>query len=405
MAVGMAVASAIEDTAIAIETYVLDNPEIIAAIGLAFILVIIGLLLFHWYRRRKPAQRLVRVLRRFDDVAIIMHPNPDPDAMGAAVGMKELAEASGTPATIYYSGQIRHHENRAFRNVLDLELEELENADQLDEDGIVLVDHNEPRGFLGSGGVSPDIVVDHHPGGGTGTYFTDVREDYGACASILADYFETLDAVPTNSQNGAERTDGGTSRGTDRPRLSADIATGLLYGIQSDTKQLTTGCSRAEFEASSYLYPGIDADKLRRIANPQVTTEMLEIKAKAITDRITNGSFAISDVGEVTDIDAIAQAAEELSRLEGVSAVVVYGSKDGTIHLSGRSNDDRVHMGRTLKTVFEDVPMASAGGHARMGGGQVPLQYLAGIGPSSVDDDRARSDLRGMIFNAMKGNT
>lgn len=371
----------------------------------AAVLILLALAYQGWrYWTRTEADRLAKVLGRFDDLAIVMHPNPDPDAMGAALGMKEIAASVGTPATMYFSGQIRHQENRAFRNVLELDLEQLETKEDLTESGIVLVDHNEPRGFQGAEGVTADVVVDHHPGDGTGSAFTDVREEYGACASILTEYLEELEAQPHRNGNGVERTDGGTAEGPSQPRLTPDIATGLLYGIQSDTKQLTEGCSTAEFDASAYLFPTIDTDKLRRIANPQVTSETLEVKARAIQDRVVNGPFAISDVGEVEEVDAIAQSSDELARLEGISAVVVYGSKNGTIHLSGRSSDDRVHMGRTLEAVFEDIPMASAGGHARMGGGQVPLQYLAGIGPSAVDEERARADLRGMLFNSMKGN-
>ena len=381
-----------------------DDPLVLAAALLAVLFLLITALAIRWYLGRTPADRLLRTLGKFDDVAIIMHPNPDPDAMGTALGVKEIAAAAGTPATLYYSGQIRHQENRAFRNVLELDLEKLELAEDIEEQGVVLVDHNKPRGFQGAGRITPDVVIDHHPGDGTGSSFTDVREDYGACASIVSEYFDDLEAPFLTNGNGRELTDGGASDADGTPLMRSNIATGLLYGIQSDTNQLTKGCSSAEFTASSYLFPAIDSDKLRRIANPQVTSETLEIKARAIQDRVINGSFAISDVGDVDEIDAIAQSADELIRLEGISAVVVYGSKDGTIHLSGRSDDDRVHMGRVLDAVFEDVPMASAGGHARMGGGQVPIQYLAGIGPSAVDEDRARSDLRGMLFNAMKGN-
>ena len=64
-------------------------------------------------------------------------------------------------------------------------------------------------------------------------------------------------------------------------------------------------------------------------------------------------------------------------RLEGTSAVVLYGIKDGTVHISARSNDDRVHMGECLQHAVKDIETASAGGHARMAGGQVPLDRLA----------------------------
>lgn len=393
----------IPDTIQAVESEIRANPEFALAVGIGILLVLgAGVALF-WYFRRTPAHRLARTLGKADAVGIVMHPNPDPDAMGAAIGVQGLAETRGTPTTIYYPGQIRHQQNRAFQTVLDLDFEKIEDASEIQEDTIVLVDHNRPRGFTGAERIAPDIVVDHHPGDGTGEKFTDVRSDYGACASIIAEYYKMLGAEPTGGID-PNLTDGGIQSKSKIPALSPEIATGLMYGIQADTDHLTKGCTKAEFDASSYLFPATDGDLLHRIANPSVTTEVLETKATAIRDRVINGSFAIADVGEINDVDAIPQAAEELVRLEGISAVVVYGSKDGTIHLSGRSNDDRVHMGRTLEAVFESVPMASAGGHARMGGGQVPLSYLAGIGPNGVDESRARSDLRGQLFNAMKGN-
>jgi len=64
-----------------------------------------------------------------------------------------------------------------------------------------------------------------------------------------------------------------------------------------------------------------------------------------------------------------------------VTSVIVVGEKDGTLHLSGRSRDDRVHVGRTLETVVDDIPMASAGG-------QISIDHMNGIGPS--DGDRSR---------------
>lgn len=378
------------------------DPAVAAGAVLLVVLAVVTALAWRRFRRT-PGQRLLRTLGSFDELAILMHPNPDPDAMGSALGVKAMAAARGTPATIYYAGQIRHQENRAFRTVLDLEFERLEAASEIEESAVALVDHNHPRGFRSAEALGVDVVIDHHPGNGTGREFTDVRDDYGACATIVAEYFEEVGAEPTHGKP-AGQTDGGHPETGGPPLLDQAVATGLLFGIQADTDHLTKGCSPAEFRASSYLFPASDEDLFDRIANPQVTAEMLEIKARAIVDRTVNGSFAVSDVGTIDDVDAIPQAADELIRLEGISAVVVYGDKDETIHVSGRSRDDRVHMGRTLEAVFEGVPMASAGGHARMGGGQVPLQYLAGIGPSAVETDRARSDLRGRLFNALKGN-
>ena len=372
------------------------SPEEVAVVFVALVVVLAGLRWLVGYLRTTPAESLRDTLAAHEKLSVLMHPNPDPDAMSSALAVSELADAVDTETTLHYPGQIRHQENRAFETVLDVDFDQIDGAEELDGDGVVLVDHNEARGFPGAEGVEPVAVVDHHPGMGEGSAFTDVRTDHGACATIFAEYFETLGWEPEDPDAD------GTGDGDDsEDGLPTQLATGLLYGIQSDTKQLTKGCSPAEFRAAEYLYEGIDEDRLDRIANPQVDAEVLDVKARAITNRTVRNAFAVSDVGEVSNVDAIPQAADELMKLEGVTAVVVLGEKEGTLHLSGRSRDDRVHMGKALDGAVEDIPMATAGGHARMGGGQLSIDHMEGIGPS---EGVARDDFTDRLFAAMAGD-
>ncbi|MFB6155509.1 MAG: bifunctional oligoribonuclease/PAP phosphatase NrnA [Haloferacaceae archaeon] len=372
-----------------------SNPEL-AVLAAVCVVLAVGTA-YALFRYRRPAGvRFKRQLEKREEVAVLMHPNPDPDAMAAALGVACLAEQLDTAVTLQFTGQIRHQENRAFQNVLDLEFEQVDHVTDLAAEAVILVDHNTPRGFTGSNGVLPFAVVDHHPGDGTGEAFTDVRTDYGACSSIVAEYFEDIGASPVPP-------DQHESEVNSRYTVPSRVATGLLYGILTDTNRLTSGCSTADFHASGYLYPGVDEDDLERIANPQVDAEVLEVKARAIAGRRTEGSFAVSDVGQVTNADAIPQAAEELVRLEGVTAVVVCGEKGGDIHLSGRSRDDRVHMGRALEAAVEGIPGASAGGHARMGGGQIPEDETAVL--IGNDSGRvARTSLVDRIFESLSGD-
>jgi nanoRNase/pAp phosphatase (c-di-AMP/oligoRNAs hydrolase) len=357
--------------------------------ALAVVVAVVALVGIGWWGlrhlRRTPGGRFQRLLSQHDAITVLMHPNPDPDAMASAMAATALAEDAGTDATIQYPGQIRRQENRAFQTVLDQDFQSIETAGDLADDPVVLVDHNEPRGFPGADGVDPIAVVDHHPGDGEGESFTDVRADYGSCATIFAEYFEDLEWTPNN--------DGDQS-------LTPIVATGMMYGIQSDTNHLTKGCSPAEFEAASYLYHAVDGETLDRVANPPVDAEVLDVKARAITNREVRSPFAVSDVDEVDNVDAIPQAATELLRLEGVTAVVVLGTCDGTLHLSGRSGDDRVHMGKALKAAVEDIPMAEAGGHARMGGGQLSVDHMEGIGPG---DGVSFEEFTDRLFEAMTG--
>ncbi len=83
--------------------------------------------LVRWFRR-PPGARLRRVLAGYDDVSVLMHPNPDPDAMACAMGVATIADSVDTNATLQYPGEIRHQENRAFRTVLGLDLESVESS-------------------------------------------------------------------------------------------------------------------------------------------------------------------------------------------------------------------------------------------------------------------------------------
>jgi len=360
-----------------------DGVGVVVA-GAVLALAVLGALAWWFKRRRHPARRLRRALAGVDRVSVLMHPNPDPDAMASAMAAATIAEDVDTTAVLQYPGSIRHQENRAFRTVLDLEVDCVETRGDL-EDAVVLVDHNEARGFQGAEGVDPVAVVDHHPGDGRGR-ITDVRPAVGACASIFVEYFEELGA--------SVGADDGLS-------VSPALATGLTYGIQSDTASLTKGCTEAEFEASAFLYPAINEDLLDRIANPQVPVEVLETKARAIMNHDVEGSYAVCDLGDVPNVDAIPQAADELTHREGVTAVVVYGNHEGTVHVSGRSRDDRVHMGEALQAAIDGIPMAEAGGHARMGGGQLSVDHMNGIGPS---EGVTRVEFTDRLFDAMAGD-
>ena len=364
------------------------DPLVLSLVMLGAVAALVGLWWAVRWFRRPPGVRLQRVLEPHAEVAVVMHPNPDPDAMATAMGVAHVAATVDTDATLQYAGEIRHQENRAFRTVLELDAESIETTADLAAEAVVLVDHNTPRGFAGAQSIEPVAVVDHHPGTGQGTAFTDVRPDYGAASTVVVEYLEEMGAT----------TDGDAAG--EGLLIPEELATGLLYGIFSDTNHLTKGCSSADFEAASFLFPGIDEDLLDRIANPQVSDDVLQIKADAIQEKRVEGSFAICDVGEIGNVDAIPQAADELMHLEGVTAVVVYGENDGTLHLSGRSRDDRVHMGETLSHAVSDIPMASAGGHARMGGGQLSIDHMHGIGPS---EGVSKEQFEQRLFSALAG--
>lgn len=308
---------------------------------------------------------LRRTLRDIDGkLGIFMHDNPDPDAIASAVALEGMAESVGTEAETCYFGAISHQENRAFVNLLDLKLRNLDvGADLSEFAGFALVDHSSPGvNDQLTEGTPIDVVIDHHPPNRpVEARFVDLRSSVGATSSLLADHLEQLGICPD------ER-----------------VATGLLYGIRVDTKDFTREVSEADFEAAAFLLPYADTSTLERVETPSISADTFETISRAIRNRELDGTVLASCVGSLSDRDALAQAADRLLNMEGVSVTLVFGFMDGTVYISARARGTDVDLGETMRAAFGQI--GSAGGHADMAGAQIPLGLLG-----EVEDDEEES--------------
>ncbi|WP_256299429.1 DHH family phosphoesterase [Haloarchaeobius salinus] len=317
--------------------------------------------------------RLRRVLAEIDGpLAVVMHDNPDPDAIASAVALCRLAEAAGTDAEACYYGEISHQENRAMVNLLDLDLRTLGPEDDLGQfGGFALVDHARPSvNDQLPEEIHVDIVVDHHPPRGPvqGRY-QDLRTDVGSTSTLLTDHFGRL-GVP----------------------LDEPIATALLYGIQIDTDEFRREASRLDFEAAARLLPHVDEAVLDRIESPSVDGETMDTLARAIENREVRGSVLVTGVGSISDRDALPQAADKLLTMDGITCTLVYGFIDDVTYVSARARSTDVDLGETLRAAFDQI--GSAGGHADMAGAQIPVTQAFG---EFADDDERDGAIRDVI--------
>ncbi|WP_336034415.1 DHH family phosphoesterase [Halobacterium yunchengense] len=290
-------------------------------------------------------------------LGVFTHDNPDPDAIAAGVGLARIAEEFGVDAEVCYFGDISHQENRAFVNLLELDVRNVAPGEDLDFGAIALVDHSAP----GVNDQLPpdtdvDIVVDHHPEKAeVRADFVDIREGLGASSTILVEYVRGF--------------------GLD---IDESVATALLYGIRVDTKDFAREITTDDFEAGAWLVPRADTDVLERIESPSMSADTLDTIARAIRNRELDGSVLASCVGAIADRDTLAQAADRLLAMRGVTVTFVYGYTDGTIYASARSRSSDVDLGEVLRTAFGDL--GSAGGHADMAGAQLPLGLFDEVG-------------------------
>ena len=308
------------------------------------------------------SQRLFSLLAGWDGtLGIITHKNPDPDAISSAMALAEIARhANGkTLATrIFYEGNIGHQENRTFVNLLDIKMERL-TIDALQKcTYLALVDCSGPGA---NNDVPPqtgiNIIIDHHKEGkhiSTKSSFVDIRPGIGATASILTQYLQELD-VPVDKR----------------------VATALLYGIRTDTKEFKRNVTPQDLNYAGFLLPLTDTDLLDKIMSPSMSQETLDVIGNAIQNRKIQSGYLFSNVGYVMNRDALPQAADLLISLEGVNTALVYGITDNDIVISARNRDVRLHIGNALSEAFGE--MGDAGGHPNMAAANLPLHYFGKV--------------------------
>jgi len=303
---------------------------------------------------QRSANRLHEILKSITKLGILVHDNPDPDSIASALALRQIAASVDTEAAIIYHGEISRQENRAFVNLLDIDLIHVDAIDPSDYDMLALVDTgvpgaNNPLTSLDNVG----IIIDHHGVPEQSVLYTDIR-DVGSTATILTNYLDELDID-----------------------IDKKLATALLYGIRIDTQDYKVHVTPADLAAATELMQLSDREILNQIESPTMSMETLDIIGEAIHNKHITGSYLLSSVGLIHNVDALAQAADYLLNLEGVTVVAVFGMNDEKIHVSARSKDVRVNMGAVMNQAFSDI--GSAGGHANAGAAQIPLGVFTGV--------------------------
>jgi len=305
--------------------------------------------------------RLIDAIRGRRTSLIQVHNNPDPDAIGAAMGMRELyVRYLGIGSRIVFGGIVGRAENRAMLRLLGVEILPLQKADYDQCDLLTLVDTQPGFGHtpLPKGRV-PEVVIDHHPEREAvdGILFRDTGKEVGATSTIVAGYF-LHNGVP----------------------FSRETATALMYGIKSDTHDLSEDSTPADLEAYRHLLTCADMVTLSRIENARVPRSYYAVFGRAIENAVVYGFACVSNLGRIDNADMVAEMADFLLRCEGLRWTMVLGIVNKTLHFSLRSasrpigaddRDESAHAGAVARKAVG--VMGRAGGHGHMAGGQVPL--------------------------------
>jgi nanoRNase/pAp phosphatase (c-di-AMP/oligoRNAs hydrolase) len=305
--------------------------------------------------RQLDRKRRLNELRAFasgdGDVPILMHPDPDPDALASALVVRALLNRDPDSTPIITLGDITRPENRRMAELLRMRVTAVTREELAKLPRVIAVDH-QPK--FEEAETRPRLaIIDHHPSDGPlSAEFTDVRPMYGATATMMTEYL----------------------RLEDERRITPALATALLYGIKTDTDSLSRGCTPEDVEAYAFLQGRADLTLLRKLARPSYSIATAHVYGEALTHIATQDDVAVVFMGKIAEDDAhvLADIADFCLALEEITWAIAGGIVDDELVLTIRYLGAGEGAGKLAKILIADGGLG--GGHDSMARAVIPLE-------------------------------
>lgn len=297
--------------------------------------------------------RLIREVHRdAKKLLILVHSQPDPDAIASAMALRTLLRRNKKTAIIGYLGEkISRPENVAMVELMDIELQVVSHDDIRNFDSVALVDV-QPSYFRGEI-TDIDSVIDHHPRTPEcDAKFTEISSEEGATATIMTRLLRAAQV-----------------------EISAKLSTALLYGIKADTMILNRGADLDDLEAFTYLYSQADLGLLRKIESKTLYSEEIKHYGQALSKHWINDGIIFMNLGRIEKEHLISQVADMGMKVEGVNWSVAFGIVSGShVVMSVRNSGSVKSAGRLLFELFDEI--GSAGGHRSYAKAVIPMSEV-----------------------------
>jgi len=320
-------------------------------------------------QRFESLSRLVEETEDSERWLILTHDNPDPDALAAAMLLaKLLRQGFHRKVTTAYGGLVGRAENREMVRSLGFKLSHLRYLNLKNYAHFALVD-SQPR--TGNNQVPKDVVpkmvFDHHPlrKATQSSPFWDVRTEYGATATLVAEYLEAAGLKITRKE-----------------------ATALVYAIRTETQDFSRELSQADKARYDELLPRIDKRALGKIQNARLSLSYFGTVHEALEGLQTVQNLLLSHLGEVEQPDIVPELADLLLRMEGKTWCLVTGRFEDRVYLSIRTTNPRAEAGHLMRRLVGRN--GKGGGHGMIAGGWVKITVGYADDPRSLQEQLGR---------------
>lgn len=333
-------------------------------------------------RARVISHALQDLIIESDQVFVMGHKNPDMDAIGAAIGVRKMAQKNKVNGFVVINFEELNGSVSRLMNEIK-EKTDLYNyfvtpeealASMTDKSLVIIVDTHKPSLVIDDRLLKRSdkvVVIDHHRRGEefiqnpTLVYM----EPYASSTAELVT--ELLEYQPEDE------------------KLLKIEATALLSGIIVDTKSFTLRTGARTFEAASYLRTyGADTILVQQLLKEDIDTYIERSKIIQTVEFVSPGiALAYGESNKQYDSVLIAQTADILLTMKDVSASFVIAHRpDGLVGISARSLGDI-----NVQLVMENL---GGGGHLTNAACQMNVETI----------DEAVSYLRKAILETLEGS-
>ncbi|SPF45394.1 Phosphoesterase, RecJ domain protein [Syntrophobacter sp. SbD1] len=284
--------------------------------------------------------------------SVLVTIDPDPDAIGSALAVKRLLWHKVATTSIGIIRPIRRLNNLAMVRLLRIPLTPLDKVDTQKATKFVLVDIQPSHNDLLSK-IPYTAVIDHHPQNQeVHADFCDVRPEYGSTSTIMTQYLRAARIKPSQA-----------------------LATSLLYGIKTDTRNFERHTLVEDIEAFKYLFKYADHQVLRKIEISDLSLSDTKFFNKAFTRKhvVKDRIFAYLD--EVPSADILVEVAEFLLKIHDICWSIVSGIFQDSLIIVVRNDGQRKDAGRLVRRAFGSLGLA--GGHQAMARAEIPLKRVS----------------------------
>ena len=303
-------------------------------------------------RRLSNKERLktfLSLFKREDRVMIVIV--ADPDSMASAFAVKRLLSRRVSEIIIVHPNKIKRLNNIAMRDLLKIPMQPLRGSKRDEFTKFVLLD-SQPTHRKEFANIKFDAVIDHHPlTEGWSAPFIDVREEYGAACTMLAEYLKAAKIKPSTA-----------------------LATAMFYGIKVDTHNFTKKATPADVLCFQTLFKKINKYWLNKIEQSDIRKAELKYFREAFQNLKVRKNRIYCHLGKIGNPDILVVIADFLTHVHDIGWVIISGQAGEKLVVIFRCDGYKKNAGRLAQRVLGKF--GSAGGHKESARAEIPIKNL-----------------------------